>query len=95
MFANAQHFGFVVAFGVFNKAGDLEVREAQSFCFGQNFGGKVFDFVVLFENNRVVYNVFQTRKEPWVNLGQFFDAFNAITFFQCFGNSEDAHIGGV
>ena len=42
-----------------------------------------------------VNNMFQTFKEPYVDLCQLFNTLNAITIFKGLGNGKDAEVGRI
>ena len=43
----------------------------------------------------VVYDIFQFADKPRVNLGQFIDAFDRVTFFQCLCNGKDTQVSRI
>ena len=75
-----------------HEAGDLEVGEAQHLSLTENIGRQILNLVILRKFMLVVDNVLQLTQEPGIDLGQFVDAVDGITFFQCLCDSEDTQI---
>ena len=78
-----------------HEASNLEVRETSSLHLADEFGGNVFEFVVSFEFVLEVNDILKAVEEPLVNLCEFFDAFNGVTFFQRLSDSKYAEVSGV
>ena len=92
---NGQVFFFHVAGGLGHKAGNLEVRETEYLCLTEYFFRKVFNLIISSKNVLVINDVLQLAQEPWVNLGQFVDAFDSIAFFQSRSDREDTEVSRV
>ena len=77
------------------KAGDLEVREAQTFCLTQDIFRQILDLIILLQHMAVVDDILQTLEEPRIDLGQLVDAIDAVTLLQSLSDSEDTQVGRV
>ena len=77
------------------KAGDLEVREAQTFCLTQDIFRQILDLIILLQHMAVVDDILQTLEEPRIDLGQLVDAIDAVTLLQSLGYGEDTQVGRV
>ena len=92
---NGQVFLFHVAGGLGHEAGNLEVRETENLCLTEYFFRQFFYLIICSKYVLVIHDVLQLTEEPWVNLGQFIDAFDAIAFFQSRCDREDTEVGRV
>ena len=93
--ADFDHLLFHAAGRILYQAGNLEVRETETFSFTQHIGRKLIDLVVLFNYLWVTVNVFQFLKEPGADFSQIVNLLNGITFFKRCSNGEHAHIGWI
>ena len=77
------------------EAGNLEIGEAHYLGLTEHLGRKFFERVIFRQLMFVVDNVFQLADEPRVNLGQFVDALDGITFFQRLCDGKDTQVGRI
>jgi len=90
--AYCQIFLFHVAGRVQYEAGNLEVRETKNFSFAHHVSRNIFHLIICRQFCLVVNNVLQLAEEPRIDLSQFVDAVDGISFFHSLCDREDTQV---
>ena len=86
-------FFFHVSGRIQNEAGNLEVRETKNLSFTHDVSRDIFHLVIGRQFGFIVYNVLQLAEEPGIDLSQFVDTVDAVSFFHSLCDGEDTQVG--
>ena len=69
-----------IAGRILDESGNLEVREAQPFCFQQDISRQLLNLVILLQDFGIIHDVLHPFDEPGIDLCQFVDTIDTIPF---------------